>query len=107
MTTDPRSRRGDWKVNSELLVEEIEDTWPVRVSRKVLYHSIGQRNQIAVQSATATLTPPIDGFPHSFRALVPVDRQYITPFDRAEYMSLYQLWMVLDALDVPLRRPPQ
>lgn len=106
MTTDPRRRKGDWAVNTELLLEEIEAIWPVRVHRSSAHHDIGNKRGLWVVEARAVFTPPLRGFPQSISTLVPVDRQYITPFDRAEYMSVFQLWVALDALDVPLRTRP-
>ena len=107
MTEDPRKRRGDWAVNSELLTEEIEAIWAVRVHMASTHHTIGGKRNLLIVEAVAVLTPPVPGFPQSIRTLVPVDRQYVTPYDRAEYMSLYQLYIALDALDAPLRRRPQ
>lgn len=103
MTTDPRKRKGDWAVNSELLQEEIESIWAVRVHISSTHHTIAFKKNLWVVEACAVLTPPADGFPHKVVTLVPVDRQYVTPYDRAEYMSLFQLYLALDAIDAPLR----
>lgn len=107
MTTDPRRRKGDWAVNAELLAEEIEATWPVRLHQQDAYHVLGNRHNVWVVEATAVFTPPLDGFPHSLKTITTVDRQYLTPYDRARYMALFQLWVALDALGVPVRRDPQ
>jgi len=107
MTTDPRRRKGDWAVNAELLREEIDAIWPVRVHISSAYHDIDKKRQIWVVTATAVFTPPLQGYPHSINTLVPVDRQFLTPYDRAQYFALYQLWVALDALNVPLRQRPQ
>lgn len=107
MTTDPRRRKGDWAVNAELLREEIQDCWPVRVHIKSSYQDIGSKRKIWVVEAMAVFTPPLLGYPHSIHTLCTVDRQYLTPYDRAQYFALYQLWVALDALDVPPRQRPQ
>lgn len=107
MQPDPRMRRGDWLVNAELLAEEIESCWPVRVHQLSTYHDIGSKRAMWVCEAVAVLTPHQEGWPHSVRTLVPVDRQYVTPYDRAKYMALYQLWIALDAIELPARPAPQ
>lgn len=107
MTTDPRRRRGDWAVNAELLAEEIEATWPVRLHQQDAHHVIGQRHAVWVVEAQAIFTPPLPNFPHSLKTITTVDRQYLTPYDRARYMALWQLWVALDALGVPPRALPQ
>ena len=107
MSTDPRRRKGDWSVNAELLREEIEYIWPVRVHVSSAYHAINQKKNLWVVEVVAVFVPPLEGYPHSVHTMVPVDRQYLTPYDRALYMGLYRTWLALDALDVPLRaRPP-
>lgn len=107
MTTDPRKRRGDWSVNAELLREEIDATWAVRTHISSQYHDVGNKRRLWVVTAQAVFVPPLVGYPHSINTLVTVDRQYVTPYDRACYMALYQLWVALDALNVPLRQRPQ
>lgn len=103
---DPsRRRKGDWQLEASIIREDIEATWPVRVSVRLVQAGVGPRRSLWVQEATAVFTPPLEGYPRKLVTLVAVDRNFLTPFDRAQYFAVFQLWVALEVLQVPSRDP--
>lgn len=98
-------RSGDWEQETAILLEEIEAVWPVRVSQHSQHVDLGGRRGLWVVEINAVFTPPLKGFPHTITTMCPVDRNYLTPYQRARYFAAFQLWGALDALDVPPRAP--
>jgi len=103
---DPsRRRKGDWQLESRIIREDIEATWPVRTQVRAVRLETGRSGGLWVQQASAVLTPPVEGYPHKLVAMVAVDRTYLTPFDRAEYFAVFQLWVALEVLGLPPSKP--